>query len=355
VINGSGAVDSADVTVSDNANGTWSEGFVTDSGGRVKWINVLEYIRDSSSWVFYTPHNVTASKESEVGYAEPLMDISKFVVVDISAGVIPIPPLPPVNLQISLLGSDLELSWGASGDDGAGADDVVNYEIYRSSNVNGPYVNVDSVPADGSSTYTWTDSGKGDSEWNNYFYIVRAKDADGLEDDNENKVGKLVSDLVVDWNLFSTPLVQSDTARDTVLQSLGSNYASVQGYHAGKSRPWLHWHRNKPNKFNDVIDIDNKKGDYIDMITSDYLVTVGGVAPTVDITLKTGWNLIGYPSLTDLLRDDALSSISGKYNMVERFDTTTDREVRLDSGDYMQPGLGYWIHATQDCVLTITN
>ena len=355
VINGSGPVDSADVTVSDNENGTWSEGFVTDPVGGVKWINVLGYIRDLDSWVFYTPHNITASKGSEIGYSEPLVDISKFVIVDISAGVTPIAPLPPLDLQISLLGSDLELSWGASGDDGAGENDVVSYEIYRSSSVNGPYVNVDSVPADGSPSYTWTDSGKGDLDWNNHFYIVRAKDAEGLEDNNENRVGKFVSDLVVDWNLFSTPLVQSDTTRDTVLQTLGSNYASVQGYHAGKSRPWLHWHRNKPNKFNDVIDIIHKEGYYIDMITPDYLVTVGQVVPTVDISLKTGWNLIGYPSLTDQLRDDALSSISGKYNMVERFDTTRDREVRLDPSDYMQPGYGYWIHATQDCVLTITN
>jgi hypothetical protein len=355
VVNGSGPVDSADVVVSDNANGTWSEAFVTDSVGRVKWINVLEYIRNLGSWVYYTPHNITASKGSEIGYAEPLMDISKFVLVDISPGVTPVAPQPPVDLEISLVGSDLQLSWGASGDDGGGENDVVSYEIYRSLTIGGTYVNVGSVSADGSSTYTWTDSGKGDSDWNNYFYIVRAKDADGLEDANENKVGKFTDYLVEGWNMISTPLVQSDTARDAVLETLDNNYATVQGYHAGKSRPWLHWHRNKPNKFNDVIAIDRKNGYYDDMIIPDYLITVGKVAASTDISLKTGWNLMGYPGLTNQLRDDALSSISGKYNMVERYDTTLDKEVRLDSGDYMQPGLGYWIHTTEDCVLTITN
>lgn len=355
VINGSGPVDSADVTVSDNENGTWSEAFVTDSQGRVKWVNVLEYIRDLGSWVFYTPHNITASKGAEVGYAEPLMDISKFVFVDITPGMIPQPPLPPVDLEITLIGSDLQLAWGASGDDGAGENDVVSYEIYRSMTIDGTYVNVGTVSADGSSTYTWTDSGKGDSDWNNYFYIVRAKDADGLEDANENKVGKFVFNLAEGWNMFSIPLVQSDTARDKVLETLGTNYVTVQGYHAGKSRPWLHWHRNKPNRFNDVIAINRNEGYYIDMLVPDYLVTVGKVAGTTDITLKTGWNLIGYPSLTNRLRDDALSSISGKYNKVERYDTTLDKEVRLDSGDFMQPGLGYWIHTTEDCVLSITN
>lgn len=355
VINGSGPVSSADVTVSDNENGTWSEAFVCDSEGRIKWINILGYIRDWGSWVYYTPHNITASKGAEVGYAETFMDISKFVVIDISEGEVPLAPLHPLNLIIDLLGADLQLQWEASGDDGAGFDDVVSYEIYRASYVGGPYVNVGSVLADDSPSYSWTDSGKGDLDWNNYFYIVRAKDSDDLEDSNENRVGKFASNLAEDWNLFSTPLVQSDTTRDTVLWSLGSNYASVQGYHAGKSRPWLKWHRDKPNQFNDVIEIDHKNGFYIDMISGDYLVTVGKVAASVDISLKSGWNLIGYPCLTSKLRDDALSSISGKYNMVERFDTTTDKEVRLDSGDYLEPGLGYWIHATQDCTLILNN
>jgi hypothetical protein len=91
------------------------------------------------------------------------------------------------------------------------------------------------------------------------------------------------------------------------------------------------------------------------MIIADHLVTVGEVPSVAQISLKSGWNLVGYPCLTEKLKDDALSSISGKYNMVERFDTVKDREVRLESGDYMQPGLGYWIHVTQDCTWTITN
>jgi hypothetical protein len=140
-----------------------------------------------------------------------------------------------------------------------------------------------------------------------------------------------------------------------VLQTLGTNYVTIQGYHAGKSRPWLHWHRNKPHYFNSVIEMDHKQAYYIDMTVSDHLVTVGKVAPETQINLKSGWNLVGYPCLTDQLRDDALSSISGNYNMVERFDTTKDKEVRLTPSDYMEPGVGYWIHATADCILTFTN
>jgi parallel beta-helix repeat protein len=356
VINGSGPVSGADVTVSDNENGTWSQLYKTDSSGRVKWIVVTEYIRTLTDWIFYTPHNITATKGPEVGYAEPIMDISKFVVIDLGPGVPPpIPPQPPVDLIIVLMGADLWLGWGPSPDEGGGEGDVVEYIIYRAVSVDGPYFEVGTVFADGSMSYSWIDSGVGDGEWNNYFYIVRAKDSEGLEDDNENKVGKFVSPLEIGWNLISIPLVQSDTTRETVLQTLGTNYVTVQGYHAGKSRPWLHWHRWKPHYFNSVIEMDHMKSYYIDMEIADHLVTVGKVAPETEINLKSGWNLVGYPCLTPQLRDDALSSISGNYNMVERFDTTKDKEVRLTSSDYMEPGVGYWIHATADCTWVVTN
>ncbi len=359
VINGSGPLNGADVTVSDNENGTWSQAYKTDSQGRIKWIVVTEYIRTLTDWIFYTPHNITASKGSEVGYADPFMDISKFIVIDLGPGVPPpVPPLPPIDLEINLVGAaldNLELSWGASGDDGAGENDVVEYVIYRASSVNGPFYNVGTELANGSISYSWIDFGVGHGEWNNYFYIVRAKDMDGLEDDNENKVGKFVSNLDKGWNLISIPFVQSDTSRETVLQTLGTNYVTVQGYHAGKSRPWLHWHRWKPNYFNDVIEMDHMQGYYIDLVASDHLVTVGKVPPQTQISLKSGWNLVGYPCLSAQLRDDALSSISGNYNMVEKYDTTKDKEVRITPSDYMEPCFGYWIHATADCTWVITN
>jgi hypothetical protein len=405
VINATGPVPSADVNVSDNVNGTWSHDFVADSQGRVKWIEVTEYIENRTIRIYYTPHDITAQKGSEIGYAVPFMDESKFVTIDISNGTPPLNqppvadagpdqivnkgdtvffdgsgsydvdgtivnytwdfddgdfgygefpthvytvagvyyvnltvtdddgatgsdvciitveeplPLPPTDLNAELVPGSLEdvrHTWAASGDDGAGEDDIASYEIYRANSVGGPYLWVDSVLADDSATYSWTDFDKGDLDWNNYFYKVRAKDGGGLEDDNENKVGKFAWYLEKDWNLFSVPLVQTDTSRDKVLQTIDGNY----------------------------------------MIVSDYLVTAGKVAQQTDINLKSGWNLVGYPGLSDQIVADALSSIDGNYNMVEYFDPIKDKEVRLGPNDLMIPGLGYWIHATADCTLVVTN
>jgi PKD repeat protein len=281
-------------------------------------------------------------------------DICQVIVEEVMPGA-------PLNLDANLVTgslSDVKLTWGASPDDGAGDNNVAGYTVYKSlTGIYGIYEFAAWVPAQGIPTliYEWTDYGSGDGDWNNYFYIVRANDTFGNEEQNNNKVGKFASQLDEGWNLISVPLVQRDTAREVVLQTIDGNYVSVQGYHAGKSRPWLHWHRNKPNKFNDVIAVDHKNGYYVDMLVSDYLVTAGKVASETDINLKTGWNLVGFPAFENRTVEVALSSISGKYNMVEYFDTTRDREVRLEGTDFMFPGLGYWIHTTENCILTIPN
>jgi outer membrane protein assembly factor BamB len=265
----------------------------------------------------------------------------------------PPPPSPPENLHAQLSGSgfDVILTWDRSADDGTGENDVVTYEIYRSTSVDGSYVNVGSVPADGSPSYTWTDSGSGDGNFNDYFYIVRAKDTVNEEEQNSNKVGKVVYNLNIGWNLISIPLEQLDSTRETVLQTIEGNYMAVQGYFPGASSPWVHWQSEKPNELNDIFEINHEKGYYIKMLTWDGLVIAGRVRSSTQISLINGWNLVGFPSLDPQSRDAALSSIMGSFNKVEYYDSTTGNYGVVGPSDTMAPGSGYWIHATSDCDL----
>jgi hypothetical protein len=266
----------------------------------------------------------------------------------------PSPPLSPTKLIARLspgVPSDVELIWNASPDDGTGDDDVIGYTIYKSSTgVYGSYEFIAWIPANNSLTYNWTEIAAGDENWTDYFYIIRANDTYGNEEQNCNKVGKVVNYLSEWWNLISIPLIQVNTSRETAFQTIGSNYSSVFGYHAGKSRPWVNWHRDKPNEFNDIIEINHEEGYYIDMINSDHLVIVGKVPTNIQIQLKAGWNLVGYPSLTERTRDNALSSISGLYTKVVFYNTIMGKEEILSPDDFMYPGYGYWIHATADCI-----
>jgi hypothetical protein len=277
-------------------------------------------------------------------------------VFDFGPPLPPPPPAPPMGLMSRLIsfGADIMLTWNGSNDDGFGEDDVVGYTVYKSTTgINGTYDFAAWIPATDSLTYNWIDVDSGDGDWNNYFYMVRANDTTDNQENNTNKVGKFVHYIYDNWNMFSVPLIQFEGSLNYVLQTIEGNYTAIHGYHAGKSRPWLHWHKKKPPSFNDVIKIDHKSGYYIKMTNPDYLVVTGAVSKNTLISLKTGWNLIGYPSLINKTVEYALSSIWGKYNMVEYYDPMLGKEVRLNPTDYMQPGYGYWIHTTEDCILIL--
>jgi hypothetical protein len=332
---------------------------MTDSSGWARWFIVTELIQYYATRDVFNPFNVSAQNNTLYGYAHPEETISKSMVnyITVPLYLFPSPsPSPPVGLQAKLVGSitNVMLSWNASADDGKGENDVVGYTVYKSSTgVNGNYAFAAWIEANGSASYNWTDLNAGDGDWNNYFYMVRANDTLNTEEKNTNKAGKFVNLLANGWNLISLPLIQTDTSKEYVLYSMDGNYVTIQRYHAGKSRPWLHWHKGKPNFLNDQMQMNHIEGYYIDIMASDYLVVAGKVPTNTQISLKAGWNLVDYPCLTNRTVSDALSSIAGKYNKVEYYDPLKDREVELGLSDYMQPGLGYWIHATEDCVWEI--
>jgi hypothetical protein len=263
-------------------------------------------------------------------------------------------PSPPFNIIAHMspgAPENIDIMWNASPDDGGGENDVVGYTVYRSTTgVNGTYDFAAWLPAAGSMSYVWVDIGVGDGDWNNYFYIVRANDTGGNEEANTDRVGKFVNYLTADWNLVSIPLIQRNSTLDYGLQTIKDNYIVITKFHAGMSRPWLHSHTKKPKNWNDDIAINHLDGYYIKMLNPDYLVVAGEVASSAEISLTAGWNLVGFPCLENKTVEEALGTISGKYNKVEFYNTSTAREERLDPDDLMIPGMGYWIHATSDCI-----
>jgi hypothetical protein len=331
------------VTILDNASGNPIPGF----------INLSEDIIDISSinGSIYPSINLVGNFVGSASIA-PSMDYwaINFTPVQYCA------PPSEINARLSPDNlSNIELSWNASADDGSGSNNVTGYTIYRSvTGVNGNFEFKTWIPANASDTYYWTDFGAGDGDWKDYYYIVRANDTSNNEENNNIKVGKFVNYLVLDWNLISVPLTQYNNSLKCVFQTIEGNYIAVKGYHAGKSRPWMNWHKDKPKYMNDVIEIDIKSGYYIKMLIPDHLVVAGKVPTFTSIPLKAGWNLVGYPSLLPRTRDDALASIAGLYNKVEFYNTTSDREESLEPNDLMYPGYGYWIHAISDCTLEVT-
>jgi len=79
---------------------------------------------------------------------------------------------------------DNSVTWALSADDGAGANDVSHYNIYRANDEAGPWdagAYLDGVPP---GTNNYIDPGMGEFDGINWFYVIRAEDRLGNEDMN---------------------------------------------------------------------------------------------------------------------------------------------------------------------------
>lgn len=238
--------------------------------------------------------------------------------------------------------NDLGLTWKYSY-----APDFSHYRIYRSPD-DVSYTQVGETHAT-----AWNDDGDKGLDLNNYFYKVCSVDLGDHEGESTYTVAKIVTPVSNGWNMISLPLEQQGDGTQAALESLNGNYVALQTYHAGDSKPWSHWHGSKPSSMNRLTDMDHTHGYYIYILSSGHLKTLG-ILTGADITsLKTGWNLVGYPELQSLERDTALTSITGNYDAVYRFDTLTGKYTQVGPTDLMEPGNGYWIHVTTDCDLIL--
>ena len=90
-----------------------------------------------------------------------------------------------------------------------------------------------------------------------------------------------------------------------------------------------------------------------DVTDNESTITCGTGAPppppeTFSKSLSNGWNLISLPLVSeDNSASAVLSTVS--YDAVYRYDATSKQFESIGSADAMNPGTGYFVHATEDC------
>lgn len=158
-------------------------------------------------------------------------------------------------------------------------------------------------------------------------------------------------DLKEGWNLISIPLIQTKTDLETVLRSIEGLYDTVEWFDAnGNLDQWKVYDKNKPSQLMDLHDLDHTMGFWIHVTQPNgVILQVTGIQPIQNqlIALHPGWNLVGYPSLSNNNRDTALNNINFQTDVdaVWTFDANTQKWEIVGESDYLETGRGYWIHS----------
>ncbi|MFQ6127661.1 MAG: transglutaminase domain-containing protein, partial [Thermoplasmata archaeon] len=266
--------------------------------------------------------------------------------------------LPPDLSQMQggelsgLASENVMISWLASPDDGGEEDDVYEYRIYRSTAYSGPYAFVTAVPADGSPSYSWVDTGKGLGDPSDYFYYVSAVDVRS-EVPSRDRVAKLVTSLVPGPNLISIPLLLSNDSISSALATV--SYSRLWVY---DSRDTLDpWKAHDIHKYqNDLNNLRPNQAFWVDAIDAGNLVVVGVIQSIIQIELEAGWNLLCYPNFNQTKTVSELVTETGA-SRIEGFDPSSPPHyLQVLAPSYaLSPKEGIWIKVDQSQTLVINN
>ena len=159
--------------------------------------------------------------------------------------------------------------------------------------------------------------------------------------------------LASGWNLVSFNVHPSSPVVADVLATITGGYSLVFAWDTSVSGGrWLKYDPTGPVYANSLTNLDEKMGFWIRM-TAPATLTVSGSAPSDDIALVSGWNLVGYPSRTSLPLPEALTGhgVSDLLLVYAYHAAESDLWKVFDSNapawsndlNELSPDWGYWI------------
>jgi uncharacterized repeat protein (TIGR01451 family) len=154
--------------------------------------------------------------------------------------------------------------------------------------------------------------------------------------------------LIEGWNLISFLVTPTNETIDDVLNSITGNWDIVMVYNTTDPNPWKSNNINRPGQLNEVYELNNTRGFWINITQPGLTLNMtGGIPISTSIPLFSGWNLVGYPSLFD--RSIGMALAGTGYDAVEGFNQTAPYRISPLSDSYMmKQGEGYWIHVPSD-------
>ena len=183
--------------------------------------------------------------------------------------------------------------------------------------------------------HPFTDQGNGYYQLDNYPLI--------------NPVGNYIF-LYNGWNLVSLPYIQPNTDLGTVLSFITGSYDSVQCYNkTGTNGSWQHYKVGK-SFGNNLSQLNETMAFWIHIIEPrGVMFEYHGSQPIINqtIQLHKGWNMVGYPSLTNHNRTNGLNNLmfDTHVDAIQWYDAATQTWHYMGPDDTFVPGRGYWVHS----------
>lgn len=149
------------------------------------------------------------------------------------------------------------------------------------------------------------------------------------------------------WNFFSLEVEPKNTAIEEVLGSIEGDFSEVWTFDALQNE----YKGYVPGEgVDDLTEIHAQKGYLVNIVFPTTLL-VSGVRNTQDVNMASGWNLVGCPANADLLIEEALATIDGKFVSVWHYEAVDGqwrhfdpkKPVFLNDLLSMEPGKAYWV------------
>ena len=266
-------------------------------------------------------------------------------------------PRPP-NWSFQMLKAELTgpgfanvvITWSGSPDDSGDPGGVTEYSVWRSEQIGGPYMIIAKLRAIGSQTYSFTDWGAGHGNPRDFFYYVTAASA-LYESPPTRLAAKFHRILDAGKQLVSFPLEQANYDPAVVFQTF--SYTYVRTYVAGTPNPW--W-CHKPGRLgNSLTRLNVSEGYWVD-VDGPGAMTVAGLVPgNLVMSLRSGWNMIGFPSFNETYTfADLDAALGGALQHVEIYDASAGpyylQKVPRNrwSATYLQAGYAYMVRVSVD-------
>lgn len=113
---------------------------------------------------------------------------------------------------------------------------------------------------------------------------------------------------------------------------------------------WISYNPDLPNWTKQELSVIDRKTGYWVIMNSTQTYSKEGVEfSSTDIPIRSGWNLVGYPTSESRNITLALNSIDGSYTIVETLQNGSWKIYTPGTGgtlEYMEPYEAYWINGT---------